>query len=84
AVPTPVGVRVGPKNAPGGPVTPGPVPIMGKKGPPAAPPSGRPLPPPPAKAQPAKGAAPITAEAEGPPQPDDDLAFLEELSGRVG
>jgi hypothetical protein len=83
AVPTPVGVRVGPKTAPGGPLTPGPVPILGKKGPPAAPPSGRPMPPPPAKAQPAKGPAP-SAEPEGPPQPDDDLAFLEELSGRVG
>jgi hypothetical protein len=84
AVPTPVGVRVGPKPAPGGPVTPGPVPILGKKGPPAAPPSGRPMPPPPTKAQPAKGPVATTAEAEGPPQPDDDLAFLEELSGRVG
>jgi hypothetical protein len=36
-------------------------------------------------APPAKAgrAAPIPADAAGPPEPDDDLAFLEEISGRV-
>ena len=86
AVPTPVGYRVGPKTSPSGPVTPAPVPLAGKKGPPSVPTGGRPIPAPPAKAS-SGGKTdrpiPISAEPEGPPQPDDDLAFLEEVSGRV-
>jgi hypothetical protein len=82
AVPTPIGQRVGPKPMPA--MTPGPSPLMGK--PRAAndrnatpPPKTIPVPPP------AKGGrpAPIPADAAGPPEPDDDFAFLEEISGRV-
>jgi len=79
AVPTPIG-RIGPKPTP--PTTPAPSPLMGK--PRAAndrTPPPKPIPAPP----PAKGGrpAPIPADAAGPPEPDDDFAFLEEISGRV-
>jgi len=81
AVPTPIG-RIGPKPTPA--VTPAPSPLMGK--PRAAndrnaTPPPKPIPAPP----PAKGGrpAPIPADAAGPPEPDDDFAFLEEISGRV-
>ncbi len=82
AVPTPIGQRVGPKPMPA--VTPAPSPLMGKAR--AAndrnatqPPKPIPAPPP------AKGGrpAPIPVDAAGPPEPDDDFAFLEEISGRV-
>jgi hypothetical protein len=81
AVPTPIG-RIGPKPTPA--TTPAPSPLMGK--PRAANdrnamPPPKPIPAPP----PAKGGrpAPIPADAAGPPEPDDDFAFLEEISGRV-
>jgi len=80
AVPTPIGQRIGPKPTPAMP--PAPSPLMGK--PRAAndrTPPPKPIPAPP----PAKGGrpAPIPADAAGPPEPDDDFAFLEEISGRV-
>ena len=82
AVPTPIGQRIGPKPTPA--VTPAPSPLMGK--PRAAndrnaTPPPKPIPAPP----PGKGGrpAPIPADAAGPPEPDDDFAFLEEISGRV-
>jgi len=84
AVPTPIGVRVGPKPTPA--VVPGPsVSPIGKQRVPTQ--AGmlqtpKPIPvAPPAKS--ARPAAPIPADAAGPPEPDDDLALLEELSGRV-
>jgi hypothetical protein len=82
AVPTPIGQRIGPKPTP--PVTLAPSPLLGK--PRAA--NDRNATPPPKpipSAPPAKGGrpAPIPADAAGPPAPDDDFAFLEEISGRV-
>ena len=82
AVPTPIGQRIGPKPTPA--MTPAPSPLMGK--PRAA--NDRNATPPPKPipaAPPAKGGrpAPIPAGAAGPPAPDDDFAFLEEISGRV-
>ena len=82
AVPTPIGQRIGPKPTPA--VTPAPSPLMGK---PRAANDWNATPPPkpiPA-APPAKAGrpAPIPADAAGPPEPDDDFAFLEEISGRV-
>jgi hypothetical protein len=82
AVPTPIGQRIGPKPTPA--VTPAPSVLMGK---PRtvydrnATPPPKPIP----AAPPAKGGrpAPIPVDAAGPPEPDDDLAFLEEISGRV-
>jgi hypothetical protein len=82
AVPTPIGQRIGPKPTPT--VTLAPSPLMGKPRtatdrnatPPPKPLPGVPL----AKAG---RPAPIPADAAGPPEPDDDLAFLEEISGRV-
>jgi len=83
AVPTPVGQRIGPKPTPA--VTPAPAPLMGK--PRAAydrhatpPPKVIPPAPPPKAGRP----APIAIDAGGPPGPDDDFAFLEEISERVG
>jgi hypothetical protein len=84
AVPTPVGVRVGPKPAAGMPGVPAAPVAAAKKGPPAAPP-GRAMPPPP-KAMPNGKLNPAAANnvnAEGPPEPDDDLALFEEVSGRI-
>ena len=82
AVPTPIGQRIGPKPTPA--VTPAPSPLMGK--PRAA--NDRNATPPPKPipaAPPAKAGrpAPIPVDAAGPPEPDDDFAFLEEISGRV-
>ena len=83
AVPTPIGQRIGPKPTPA--ITPAPSPVMGK----ARAANDRNATPPPKPipaAPPAKGvrpAAPIPADAAGPPEPDDDFAFLEEISGRV-
>jgi hypothetical protein len=82
AVPTPIGQRIGPKPMPA--TTPAPSPLMGK--PRAA--NDRNATPPPKPipaAPPAKGGrpSPIPADAAGPPGPDDDFAFLEEISGRV-
>ena len=81
AVPTPIGQRIGPKPTP--PTTPPPT-LMGK----ARAANDRNATPPPKPipaAPPAKGSrpAPIPADAAGPPGPDDDFAFLEEISGRV-
>jgi hypothetical protein len=78
-IPTPIGVRVGPKPTPA--VAAAPAAPVSKNRPGATPPP-RPLP----AAQPVKGSrpAPLPADAAGPPEPDDDLALLEELvSGRV-
>jgi hypothetical protein len=82
AVPTPIGQRIGPKPTPA--VPPAPSPLMGKPRPAndrnATPPP-KPIPAvPPATAG---RFAPIPADAAGPPEPDDDLAFLDEISGRV-
>ena len=82
AVPTPIGSAVGPKPMPA--VTPAPSPLMGKAraaNDRNATPPPKPIPAPP----PAKGGrpAPIPVDAAGPPEPDDDFAFLEEISGRV-
>jgi hypothetical protein len=82
AVPTPIGQRIGPKPTPA--VTPPPALPMGR--PRAA--NDRNATPPPkpiAAVPPAKAGrpAPIPADAGGPPEPDDDVAFLEEVSGRV-
>ena len=82
AVPTPIGQRIGPKPTPA--VTPAPSPLMGK--PRAA--NDRNATPPPKLIPPAPPAkagrpAPIPADAGGPPEPDDDFAFLEEISERV-
>jgi hypothetical protein len=82
AVPTPIGQRISPKPAPA--LTPAPSLLTGK--PRAAndrnaTPPPKPMPPaPPAKAG---RSAPIPADVAGPPGPDDDFAFLEEVSGRV-
>jgi hypothetical protein len=82
AVPAPIGQRIGPKPTPA--VTPAPSLVSGKPRPTndrnATPPP-KPIPAPP----PAKGGrpAPLPADAAGPPEPDDDFAFLEEVSGRV-
>jgi len=82
AVPTPIGQRIGPKPTP--PVTLAPSPLPGKAraaNDRNATPPPKPIPP----APPAKGGrpAPIPVDAAAPPQPDDDFAFLEEISGRV-
>jgi hypothetical protein len=82
AVPTPIGQRIGPRPMPA--VTPAPSLLMGKPrtvNDRNATPPPKPIP----AAPPAKAGrpAPIPADAAGPPQPDDDLAFLEEISGRV-
>jgi len=86
AAPTPIGVRIGPKSTPA--VAAAPAPASGKHRVPTQPSTvpltPRPIPAPP----PAKGArppaAPIPTGDAGPPGPDDDdLALLEELSGRV-
>jgi hypothetical protein len=84
AVPTPIGQRIGPKPIPAA----GPSPSLAN-GQNRALNDRVPLPPPPRSMPPVPGAkggrpaAPIPVEAEGPPQPDDDLAFLDEISGRV-
>jgi hypothetical protein len=78
AVPMPIGVqRVGPKAMPVGPTPPPP----SRPRAPGATPPPKSMPPVPA----AKGnrAAPVQIDAEGPPQPDDALAILEEISGRI-
>ena len=82
AVPTPIGQRIGPRPMPA--VTPAPSLLMGKPrtvNDRNATPPPKPIP----AAPPAKAGrpAPIPADAAGPPEPDDDLAFLEEISGRV-
>ena len=89
AVPTPIGQRMGPKPTPA--VTPAPSPLTGTTGTTGRPraandlkatPPPKPIPaPPPAKSG---RPAPIPADAAGPPGPDDDFAFLEEISERVG
>jgi hypothetical protein len=82
AVPTPIGQRIVAK--PAAAFTPAPSPLTGKPRPAndrnATPPP-KPIPavPPARNGRP----APIVADAAGPPAPDDDLAFLEEISGRV-
>ena len=83
AAPTPViGPRVGPKPTPA--IVTGPPPANGKLRAPndrgATPPPK--LVPPIPSAKGGRGAA-SPFEPEAPPQPDDDLALLEELSGRV-
>ena len=82
AVPTPIGQRIGPKPTPA--VTPAPSLLMGKPRPlndrNATPP---PKPIPAAPLPKASRPAPLPVDAAGPPEPDDDLAFLEEISGRV-
>ena len=82
AVPTPIGQRIGPKPTPA--VTPAPSPLMSKPrvaNDRNATPPPKPIPPaPPAKAG---RPAPIPGDAAGVPEPDDDFAFLEEVSGRV-
>jgi hypothetical protein len=77
AVPTLVGgSRVGPKSTP----APTGTPPMGRAAAPAKPR----LPSPPlAMPRAADPAAPRATEAEGPPAPDDDFTFVEEVSGRV-
>ena len=82
AVPTPIGQRIGPRPMPA--VTPAPSLLMGKPrtlNDRNATPPPKPIP----AAPPAKAGrpAPIPVDAAGPPEPDDDLAFLEEISGRV-
>jgi len=83
AVPIVVGAqRVGPKAMPVGPTPP---PLARPRAPNdrGATPPPKAMPPVPGAKGPARG-APVLAEAEGPPQPDDDaLAILEEISGRV-
>jgi hypothetical protein len=76
--PTPIGVRVGPKPTP--PAAPMASTPSGKHRAGATPPP-KPIPTPPGAK--AGRPAPVPADAAGPPEPDDDLAFLEELSGRV-
>ncbi len=82
AVPTPIGQRIGPKPTPA--VTAAPSPLMSKPrvaNDRNATPPPKPIPPaPPAKAG---RPAPIPGDADGLPEPDDDFAFLEEVSGRV-
>jgi hypothetical protein len=79
-VPMPVGAqRVGPKAMPVGPTPP-------PTARPRAPDRGGTPPPktmPPVPAAKAGRGAPIPAQAEGPPEPDDALAILEEISGRI-
>jgi hypothetical protein len=77
-IPTPIGVRVGPKPTP--PVAGAPSPQSAKPRAGATPPP-KPISTPPA-AKPGRP-GPVPDDAAGPPEPDDDLAFLEELSGRV-
>jgi hypothetical protein len=82
-VPTPVGLRVGPKGVP--PVKGGPQPAAGK-GPPAAPTDRRGGPPPRPGSNAAAKVDLVVAsivDADGPPEPDDDLALVEEVSGRI-
>jgi hypothetical protein len=77
--PTPIGVRVGPKPTPA--VAAAPSAPIGKNRPGATPPP-KPIPAAPL----AKGnrPAPPAVDAAGQPEPDDDLALLEEIiSGRV-
>jgi hypothetical protein len=81
AVPTPIGQRIGPKPTPAAAAVPAP---SGK----FRLPNDRLVTPPPKTIPPMPGAkggrpGPAPIEAEGPPQPEDDLALLEELSGRV-
>jgi hypothetical protein len=83
AVPTPIGQRIGPKPTTPA-MTPAPSPLLGKP----RPANDRNVTPPPKPipaAPPAKGIrpAPIPVDAAAPPEPDDDFAFLEEISGRV-
>jgi hypothetical protein len=82
AVPTPIGQRIGPKPTPA--ITPAPARLMGTPRT-ATDPTATPPPKPIPAVPPAKAArpAPIPADAGGPPEPDDDFAFLEEVSGRV-
>jgi hypothetical protein len=83
AVPTPIGQRVGPKPTPA--VTPAPS-FLGGKPRAANDRNATPPPKPIPAAPPAKAGRPapmIPADAGGPPEPDDDFAFLEEVSGRV-
>jgi hypothetical protein len=82
AVPTPIGQRIGPKPTPA--ITPTPARLMGTPRT-ANDPTATPPPKPIAAVPPAKVGrpAPIPADAGGPPEPDDDFAFLEEVSGRV-
>lgn len=77
-VPTPIGARVGPKPTPAVAASPA-APIKARPG--ATPPP-KPIP----AAPPAKNTrpAPLPVDPAGPPEPDDDLALLEEIvSGRV-
>jgi hypothetical protein len=81
AVPMPIGAaRVGPKAMSVGPTPPPPSRprALNDRG---ATPSPKPIPP----APPAKGSrgTPAPVGAEGPPQPDDALDILEEISGRL-
>ena len=82
AVPTPIGQRIAAK--PAAAFTAAPSPLLGKPRPAndrntTPPPKPIPAVPPARNGRP----APIAADAAGPPAPDDDLAFLEEISGRV-
>jgi len=84
AVPTPIGLRVGPKPTPA--VVTGPANPLGTRSPidrAAATPPPRVMPAMPAAKGGRPAAMPAGADAAGPPEPDDDLAFLEEISGRV-
>ena len=77
-VSTPIGVRVGPKPTPA--VAAAPAAPIAKNRPGATPPP-KPIPPLPAKGN---RPTPLPADPAGPPEPDDDLALLEEIiSGRV-
>ncbi len=84
AIPIPVGQRVGPKPTPAVTAASMPAPGAGKLRMPndrAATPPPKPIPPvPPPKLG---RAAPSPSELDAPPQPDDEFAFLEEVSGRV-
>jgi hypothetical protein len=83
AVPTPMLGRVGPKPIPAAAAA--PVPASGKHRAPndrGAPPPPKPMPPSFPGSKLGRAAA-IPMEAEGPPQPDDDLAILDEVSGRI-
>jgi hypothetical protein len=84
-----IGQRIGPKSTPATVMnTPAPMPVGAKPRPPVdrsqMTPPPKPIPPVPAAKPVRAAAAPLpVGEPEGPPQPDDDLAWLEEVSGRV-
>jgi hypothetical protein len=77
--PTPIGARVGPKPTPAVAAVP-PTPIAKNRAGATPPPKPIPAAPPAKNSRP----APMPVDAAGPPEPDDDLALLEEIvSGRV-